>query len=414
MATDTFTLSAPTQKFDDFSTLSPHVEPLTSSSAPTSIKHISLSGNTLGVPAAESLASHLSKLAALESANLADLFTGRLLHEIPPALEALLSALLDCKKLHTINLSDNAFGRNTAEPLVRFLEKHTPLRHLILNNNGLGPEAGTLVADALVRLAEQKQKTEQPMLETVVCGRNRLETGSMSGWAKAYVAHKDSIRSVKMVQNGIRPDGIQVLLRQGLGECKRLRLVDLQDNTFTSSGIAALAEVIPNWTELEDLGVSDCLIGNRAFEKLADTLAAGHNRDLQTLRCTYGEVEAGGVRRLVEVMKKGALDKLTRVELNGNRFSEEDPAIEELQQIMRERDGGLDDLSDLEEMSDEDDEDDGSDADDDDDEEDGDKDRQREEEGVMKQTEQAEQQNVPQEKDEEVDELAEKLGKTGI
>ena len=104
--------------------------------------------------------------------------------------------------MHTVDLSDNAFGLNTVAPLVDFLSQHTPLRYLYLNNNGLGPAAGVLVADALTALAAKKEAARKegkhvPDLELVICGRNRLENGSMAAWAKAYAANT-GVKTIKM------------------------------------------------------------------------------------------------------------------------------------------------------------------------------------------------------------------------
>ena len=66
----------------------------------------------------------------------------------------------------------------------------------------------------------------------------------MAAWAKAYEAHKDGIRSVKMTQNGIRPEGISLLIGSGLRHCSHLELLDMQDNTFTFKGAAALAAAL--------------------------------------------------------------------------------------------------------------------------------------------------------------------------
>ena len=171
--------------------LEKHIQPLVESQ---DVEEIHLEGNTIGVEASEALAKVLATKQTLEFANLADIFTGRLLAEIPKALDALLTALLKCPQLRTVNLNDNAFGLNTVEPLRPFLSQHTPLQHLYLNNNGLGPSAGSLVAEALAQLAEKKAQARKegkdvPDLETVVCGRNRLETGSMAAWVKAYQAN---------------------------------------------------------------------------------------------------------------------------------------------------------------------------------------------------------------------------------
>ena len=218
-----FSLSGQSLKLDTAEHIEPHLKSLIASDTVTEIQ---LGGNTLGAPACETLASVLKTKSTLQTAKLDDIFTSRLLSEIPPALSSLLTALLELSNLHTVDLSDNAFGLNTVKPLVDFLSTHVPLKHLILQNNGLGPDAGTLIASALTALAERKEEArksgkEVPDLETVVCGRNRLESGSMSAWAKAYRAHR-KVRVVKMVQNGIRQDGISLLLTEGLVWCGEL------------------------------------------------------------------------------------------------------------------------------------------------------------------------------------------------
>lgn len=410
----TFSLASLSLKLDDAASLEPHIAPLKSSSA-NKITHINLSGNTIGVPAAEALAPLLSSLTSLESANLADIFTSRLLSEIPQALESLLSALLECKKLHTINLSDNAFGLNTQAPLVKYLAKATSLRHLILNNNGLGPEAGKLVSGALTTLAQAKRDAGkgEEMLETIVCGRNRLENGSAASWAEALSAHSSCLKEVRLSQNGIRVEGMTAILRLGLKDAKRLQTVDIQDNLLTVPGAQALCEVLPGWMELRELQISDMLIRARGGVLLGETLADGKNKKLEVLRCQYNEVDSKGIKALVDAVGINSLPKLRRVELNGNKFSEDDPAIETLGEILSERkdeagvegdsDGwGIDELDELE--SEDEDEDADADADEEDD----------EEAVVLKHADEAEKENVAQEKDNDVDALADKLGKTAI
>lgn len=301
---------------------------------------------------------------------------------------------------------------------------------MILNNNGLGPEAGTLVADALTRLAEAKTQisSSAPLLETIVCGRNRLENGSMFAWARALAAHGEGLKEVKMVQNGIRQEGIKVLLQSGLSKAKRLEVLDLQDNTFTASGSLVLAQLMGCWPCLRMLGVGDCLLGARGAVMLVEELGKGGNEKLEVLRLQYNEIDARGVRAVVDAVENDALPKLRRVELNGNKFSEEDPAVEALRNTLEERrdknqeddekrekgDGdkesgtdeqwGLDDLSDLDE-----------DTDDEEDTADGDADEVEERaEREVRDTEEAEEENVPQEEDKSVDDLADQLGKTAI
>ena len=434
-----FSLANQSLKLDSADDITPHLAPLVDSS---SVHEIRLGGNTLGAPACEHLAGVLQTKKTLRVANFADIFTGRLLSEIPPALSSLLTSLLPLQNLQSLDLSDNAFGLNTQEPLVKFLEQHVPLRHLVLSNNGLGPHAGVLIADALTALAARKDEArkatsdvegepEVPYLETVVCGRNRLESGSMAAWARAFRAHA-RVATVRLVQNGIRPEGIAVLLRDGLGACKALDVLDLQDITFTAVGAQALAGVVGGWVSLRELGVGDCLLSSHGWKTVVDSLGKGTNRELKIVRAQYDEVDAHGVRKLLEVIQDGKLPALQKVELNGNKFSEVDPVIAGLRKVFEERrkkhnnkdednededededhdEWGLDDLSDLED-----------DEDDDEDEEDEDAAEAEEEaeetdlkaEAVLKEIDAAEQSKVSQRKDDDVDVLADKLSKTGI
>lgn len=346
-------------------------------------------------------------------ANLADIFTGRLLNEIPQALSSLLTSLLTLPNLHTINLNDNAFGLNTQAPLVDFISSHTPLQHLILNNNGLGPHAGILIADALSALHVKKEEArkagkEVPYLETVICGRNRLENGSMTAWAKALSLHT-GVKEVKMVQNGIRQEGISHLLTDGLRHARGIRVLDLQDNTFTILGSKALASVIPGWTEIQELGVGDSLLGAKGGVVVAGSLAKGGNTKLETLRLQYNDITTKGLQAFAKAAKD-SLPALKKIELNGNKFSEDDQAVTDLKELLEERkeklggdivvedDWGLDSLSDLEEESDEEDE-----------EEEEEEEAEELQERLIEEAEEAQEEPVAQKQDKDVDDLAKQL-----
>ena len=419
MAEGTFSLANKGLKLDSAADLESHIAPLKTSN---SIKRLDLSGNTFGVSACKELAPLLSSQKDLEFVDLHDIFTSRLLEEIPPALSALLTALLECPKLHTIDLSDNAFGLNTKDPLVDFLSKHTPLQHLILNNNGMGPIAGTSIANALTLLAERKAEArkegkEVPDLQSIVCGRNRLENGSMPAWAKAYQAHSRGMRSVKMTQNGIRQEGISHLLKEGLRNCSNLEVLDMQDNTFTIKGATALAQVIGQWKSLKELGVGDDLLGARGAIKLFEQLSKNENKEVEILRLQFNDINPKGLEALLQAIKDGSLPKCRRVELNGNKFDEEDPSIEAISELLSERKGKIGNVDDADDAWGLDELDELEDEDEDEDEEDEDEiDEEDEEEGarekVLKEADEEENENVALKKDKEVDELADALGKT--
>jgi Ran GTPase-activating protein 1 len=402
-----------------------HIQDLKSNDG---VEEIRILGNTLGIGASEALAKVLESKKNLQVANLADIFTSRLLSEIPPALSHLLTSLLTLPNLHTVDLSDNAFGLNTVAPLVDFLSQHTPLRYLYLNNNGLGPAAGVLVADALTALASKKEAsrkegTEVADLEVVICGRNRLENGSMAAWAKAYAANS-GVKTIKMTQNGIRQEGISHLITNGLAHLSKLDTLDLQDNTFTAIGANALSKVVGNWSELRELGIGDCLLSGRGGVALAAALEKGNNKKVEVLRLQFNDINTKGLAGFASA-SLSSLPALRRVELNGNKFDEEDPSIEKLREVLAARKDesgeheddeeywGLDDLDELD--------------DDDEDEEESDEDEKRgdddEEDGVevgervarqIAEDNRTEESNVPQDKDEKVDDLADLMSKTEI
>jgi Ran GTPase-activating protein 1 len=301
------------------------------------------------------------------------------------------------------------------------------LRYLYLNNNGLGPAAGVLVADALTALAAKKEAVRKegkqvPDLELVICGRNRLETGSMQAWAKAYAAN-NGVKTIKMTQNGIRQEGITHLVTGGLSHLSKLETLDLQDNTFTVMGANALSKVVGKWSELRELGVGDCLLGGRGGVVLASALEKGQNKKLEVLRLQFNDINAKGLAGIASAAST-SLPALRRVELNGNKFNEEDSGIDKLREVLearKEESGeheddedywGLDELDEL---------------DDDEDEEESDAEAKHgdvsDEEGVEVEEKAArqivndkiaEESNVAQEKDKKVDDLADALAKTEI
>ncbi|WVO12604.1 hypothetical protein L204_100209 [Cryptococcus depauperatus] len=317
--------------------------------AMSDVEEVHFGGNSLGVEACEAIAKVLNNKTSLKVVDLADIFTGRLISEIPQALSALCNALSNHTSLVELDLSDNAFGGRCADALVPFLRTNTYLQVFKLNNNGLGPWGGSVVAQALLENAEKCEKEgKNSSLRVVVCGRNRLENGSAPDWAKAFGKHKN-LREVKMPQNGIRMEGIQTLA-EGLSECKELEHLDLQDNTATKTGTRAIVKYLTSWPNLKHLNLSDCLLGTAGGVALAVSLSLGSNPRLESLKLQYGEID----KRSIEILSVAVtqhLKELTLLELNGNRFAEDDDCVEELKKALElwGHEDALDELDDMEE-----------------------------------------------------------------
>jgi Ran GTPase-activating protein 1 len=302
------------------------------------------------------------------------------------------------------------------------------LRCLYLNNNGMGPAAGVLLADALTALAAKKEAARKegkqvPDLELVICGRNRLENGSMAAWAKAYAAN-NGVKTIKMTQNGIRPEGITHLITDGLSHLSKLETLDLQDNTFTAMGAKALSSVVGRWTNLRELGVGDCLLSGRGGVALASALEKGQNKKVEVLRLQFNDINAKGLDGLASAAST-SLPALRRVELNGNKFSEEESSIEKLREILearKEESGeheddeeywGLDELDELDSEDEDEEESDTEEKHGDDSDEEGVEVEEKAARQIIE-DKKAEESNVAQDKDKKVDDLADVLAKTEI
>lgn len=214
-----------------------------------------------------------------------------------------------------------------------------------------------------------------------------------------------------MVQNGIRQEGISHLLTDGLRHAKGIQVLDLQDNTFTLLGAKALATVAPGWTEIQELGVGDSLLSAKGGVLVAEALSKGGNKNLQTLRLQYNDINAKGLKGFTTAVKD-ALPALRKIELNGNKFSEEDQSLMTLREILEERkeklagnlvmedDWGLDSLSDLEDESEAEEE-----------EEEEEEEAEERREKLLEEAEEAQEEPVSQKEDKDVDELAVELNK---
>lgn len=331
------------------------------------LQEIHLGGNTLGVGACQALGKVLKEKKTLKVADFADIFTGRLITEIPDALRALCDSLVDHESLVELDLSDNAFGGRSAEPMVNFLTNNHHFSILKLNNNGLGVTGGKIVADALLAAGEELVKQNKPSkLTTVICGRNRLEDGSAPHWAKAFASHK-TLEEIRMFQNGIRMDGI-VAIAQGLAACKQLKVLDLQDNTATVSGSRGIAAALPHWQDLETLNLSDCLLKPKGGYLILDVLHKGSNKKLNSLQLQYCDLDRKALGHLASAIDSGALSKIEKLEINGNWADEDDDCITKIKSALEKHghENALDELDEMDpEGEDEEDEEDDKEAEDD-------------------------------------------------
>ena len=230
------------------------------------------------------------------------------------------------------------------DPMVPFLTQNRSFQILRLNNNGLGPAGGQVIANALLASAKlSKAEGKKSNLKTLICGRNRLENGSASEWAEAFAEH-GSLVEVRMVQNGIRMDGITALAR-GLAKCPDIEYIDLQDNTFTVdgelTGVEAWAEALASWPSLHTLNLSDCVLSAEGeVPEIINALCLGSNPKLHTLQLQNNNLETRAFAVLAGAASKG-LQNLKTLELQWNDIEEDDEHLEKLSLTLKQRGGKL-------------------------------------------------------------------------
>lgn len=329
-----FSLAGKGLKLDSSEDIEPYLKELR---AQKGVQEIILSGNTIGVGAAQALSKAIKSTTSLKKINLADIFTGRLISEIPDALRALCLVLAGLVPPHgslqEVDLSDNAFGGRSVEPLVPLLEAAHALKVLKLGNNGLGPEGGTVVANSLARGAQQAQGAGQPSsLKVLICGRNRLENGSASAWAAALSAH-GALEEVRLYQNGIRMEGIEAIVSDGLAANKSLKVVDLQDNTATLRGAKAVAKALAQWPLLEELQLSETLLRPKGSALVIEALRSGSHTNLRRLGLAFCDVPASTLAALSPIIKERQW-ALEHLDVNGNFAEEDGPELEALREAL--------------------------------------------------------------------------------
>jgi len=247
--------------------------------------------------------------------------------------------------LTTIDFSDNAFGPDGIRPLVPLIANNPNIQHIHLNNNGLGPGGGNLLAKAL--------KQKKTGLVTLICGRNRLET-SAEKIAEALTSHKQTLTTIALPQDGIRPQTMLKLIKQ-LGHCNKLEHLDLQDNTFSNKGGKALAAIIGEMHSLQKLNIADCMLGHQGSLEFIKALGKSSKvlKSLVHISIQYDEVTEVGVSELAKFLPK--IKNLKKLELNGNEFDADCKAMTKIRSAIKElgldADDVLDEMEDMEDLA---------------------------------------------------------------
>eukprot|EP00045_Choanoeca_perplexa_P007901 m.72608 g.72608 ORF g.72608 m.72608 type:complete len:573 (+) comp14273_c0_seq1:51-1769(+) len=263
-----------------------------------------------------------------------DMFTGRKIPEIHPALSAFARTFQTYKHLTVLDLSDNAVNPDGAICIAPLISSCLTLKKLILNNTGVGPAGGDTIGKALYSAYERGQSEGPPyQLEVFVLGRSRLEREGALAISKAFKAI-GTLKEIRMNNNGIYEEGI-VAIARAIAFNPHLEVLELSDNAVKRRGSRALGKALTRCPELRALLLETTLLRDQGGVALVEGLAGCDK--LATLDFGYNEMGAAVVDTIIRVLK----DKPLRVfNANGNVFSHDD--VERLQAAFSDSMGDLD------------------------------------------------------------------------
>ena len=313
-------------KWDDPSDLSVMISEITKSKS--EITSLELTHCSIGTECAKKLSEAISLCDNLTSVNYRDLFVSRLKEDLPISLKYLMEAISN-KKISFLDLSDNAFGPTAIPSFDFFLRTCTNLEYLELENNGLGPEGAEMVCNALLQ-------NDKIKLKKLIINRNRLEEKGALSLAKVIEKMK-SFEHLEFFQNGISTEGMKQLFL-ALKENKNLQILKINDN-FTKTSLKDLIEILPGFTKLKIIDISDSITESNLGNKLGIDLfkALSSIEGLEEIYCNYNEIiDKNSQKEIFEILKKFKNIKI--VQLKGNEINknlvknyEKDLTIEKLE-----------------------------------------------------------------------------------
>ncbi|KAH7087263.1 hypothetical protein BKA62DRAFT_627833, partial [Auriculariales sp. MPI-PUGE-AT-0066] len=313
------------------------------------VGEIRLSKNSVGVEAAAALGEAIVKMTSLRIATLSDIFTGRLNTETPLALKSLCDALQHTTTLSELNFGHNAVGAY-ADAFVGVIEARGGhgLRVIDLQDQGLAPASGNIVAAALERAAPaqstaDKAASPSSTLRVFIARWNRLEDGSSAGWGAAFAAHR-TLTAIHLERACLRAQGFQNVVL-GLASCPNLRYLNLDDNLGAEvDGLNTwpdFAKSLRRWTKLAFLAIGSCCLDNEGLELILDVFREGRHTKLVTLALD-NDFDPSVYPALQEVIADH-LPALKQLGLIGNEEVEEgdNDNVEEIRTLLKARGGEL-------------------------------------------------------------------------
>ena len=167
-----------------------------------------------------------------------------------------------------------------------------------MNNQGLGHQGCRYLIDAL-KTARKNSNKRGMNLEVFIAGRNRLENAGMKMLAEFFGDGMSSLKKIVLLQNGIGVHGVDGIkdLILAIKNHVNLRILNISDNTIKPNGMKLLSEILPQFENLEEIYMSDCLIGNSGLDCLTGILDC-ISYDLKTISVSGNEIKGKAAKKV--------------------------------------------------------------------------------------------------------------------
>eukprot|EP00056_Hartaetosiga_gracilis_P021830 m.26693 g.26693 ORF g.26693 m.26693 type:complete len:604 (+) comp9289_c0_seq2:69-1880(+) len=250
------------------------------------VKTLELNRNSHSLAFSTALAPLLARMSHLERLLFNDMWVGRKIPEIHPALKLFAGALINNDRLTVIDFSDNAVNPDGSTNIAPLLSVCTSLKELYLNNTGVGPAGGKTIGEALLACYHHGVRTNKPFkLEKFILGRSRLEVDGCKAVSRAF-CHIKTLREIRINNNGIFTEAF-VDFANAIACNQHLEIIDVSDNHVKTRGGLAIAKALSHCPKLRMFLASDVGLKNRAGKKIVEALA---DSSIEILNLAYNDM----------------------------------------------------------------------------------------------------------------------------
>lgn len=267
------------------------------------VTSVKLSGKSFGDGSADIAASALERVVpTLKHLDISDIIASRPEEEAKRSLATIAASLNSCKHLEYIDLSDNALGAKGIRAVGSLLSGQEKLQQLFLCNNGLAADAGALITAALL-------ETTPTSLVRLHFHNNLLETAGSVALAP-IIENSPLLEDFRFSSLRLGRDGA-VTICNAVQPClaASLRILNFSDNNFGEEGAEALADALSDAPCLETLLLNDALLGDEGVGAVCDSLLHGAP-SLKVLNVSGNEVSIEGAKGLAYLLSHTDLSEL--------------------------------------------------------------------------------------------------------